>query len=196
MFPYIFRNMGIHVEVAQNKTVEVRNCLTSGCVHYYENENEIYVWISDKQKDIKVEKSVKLNKRGNSAYKELINIIFNEKHSLIWQTPKADEGEMIKTLKFAEEMLSHGMKYVGTKLEYVTIRGMKIYFRLRYGETENKPYMTIELIAEKEGEKFVYRVYGDVSDYREMLEEVAKVIATYVEFSNFIHAQTAQQPSS
>ncbi len=183
--------MGIHVAV-QDKNVEVWTCLTSGCVRYHETERNIYVSIEDTRRDgIRVEKSVTLMKRGN--YDELIDDIFNGRLTAFWEEPRADEGEMLETLKYVEEKLKRGMKYVGVKLEYISPRGLAVYFRLRYSEEGGRPYMNVDLVAEKEGEKLAYRAYGYVNSYSQLLEDAARAIAVYVLFANFIFSQQANQ---
>jgi hypothetical protein len=188
--------MGLRVAIDWGKRkVEAWGCLTSGCVRFYEGESEIYASIEDVRKDgVKVEKSVTLRKRGN--YDELIDNIINGRLSAFWDEPRADEGKMLEMLKFVAENLRSGtMKYVGVKTVHISPRGIRIYFRLRYSEEDERPHMNVELIAEKDGERLNYQAYGDVNDYRPMLEETAKAIAAYTLFSNFIseHAQTEQQ---
>jgi hypothetical protein len=51
----------------------------------------------------------------------------------------------------------------------------------------------VELIAEKDGERLVYQVYGDTEKVNVLLEEVTKAIATYVLFSEFVTKQADQQ---
>ena len=185
--------MGIHVTVdTQNKKTDMWMCLSSGCVRYYETEHDIYMAVEDTRKDgIRVEKSVKLLKRGN--YNEVIDNIFNSKLTAFWNEAKADEGEMLEALKYIADKLKRGMKYVGVKLEYVSPRGLAVYFRLRYSEEGGRPYMNVDLVAEKDWEKLTYHAYGHVSVYSSLLEEAAKAVANYVLFSNFIYDQMSQQ---
>ena len=187
--------MGIHVTVdTQTKKVEVRTCLTSGCVRYEEGESDIYVAVEDTRKDgIREEKSMVLQKRGN--YDELIDNIFNGRQSVVWDEPRADEGEMLEALKYVAEKLKRGMRYVGVKLEYISPRGFAVYFRLRYSEEGGRPHINADLVAEKEREKLAYHAYGYVSDYRPLLEAASKAIVAYVLFSDFIFEQTSRQTS-
>jgi hypothetical protein len=176
----------------QNKKAEVRACLTSGCASYVENDGVVYVGIQDTQKDgVKVERSVTLRKRED--YDELIHRIISGRLSLMWNDPRAYEAELLEALKYVEEKLKRGMRYVGLKMVYISARGIRVYFRLRYSEEDERPHMNVELIAEKDGERLNYQAYGDVNDYRPMLEEAAKAIAAYTLFSNFIYEQSSNQ---
>ena len=175
--------MGIYITDDTQK-MEIRTCLGGGCgcVHFSSTEYDVYVSVRDRCKDsVETELSVKLKKREN--YDEIIHEIYRG-NSVIWNEPRADEGEMLNTLRYVADKLKHGVKYVGVKLEYTSPRGFEVLFRLRYSEKEGQ--YVIELTAEKDGEKLRYYAYGSVNDYRLLLEEAAKAIAAYVLFSDFI----------
>jgi hypothetical protein len=101
---------------------------------------------------------------------------------------------MLEALKYVAEKLRRGMRYVGVKLVYTSPRGFAVYFRLRCSEESGQPHINVDLIAEKEGEKLKYHVYGYVRDYRPLLEAASKAVAAYVLFSNFVYGPN--QPSS
>jgi len=187
--------MGIYIMDDAQK-MEIRTCLGGGCgcVHFSSTECDVYVSVRDRCKDsVETELSVTLKKR--EGYNEIIHEIFKGT-SAFWSEARADEDEMLRALKYVADELRRGVKYVGLKLEYTSPRGFATQFRLRYNENEGRPYINVDLIAEKDGEKLKYYAYGGVDDYRLLLEEASKAVAAYVMFSNFINQQTNQSSNS
>jgi CRISPR-associated protein Cmr1 len=84
------------------------------------------------------------------------------------------------------------LKFSG-KTAYLSVFTSADYFRLRYSEEGGRPYMNVDLAAEKDWEKLTYHAYGHVSVYSSLLEEAAKAVANYVLFSNFIYDQMSKQ---
>jgi len=185
--------MGLHVSIdGENKKVDIWACLTSGCVTYVESEYFVEASIDDKKEDgIHIKKSVYLRKR--EGYIDVIHNIMNDNLPTVGDEPKADEGELLEVFKFVMDKIAKGMRYVGVKTEFTTPTEIQVYFRLRFNELSNRPFIIVELVAEKEGERVTYHASGQTSDMRAMRKEALKAIGVYILFSEYIAKQTDQQ---
>jgi hypothetical protein len=185
--------MGVNVEIKWGEQVaDFWICLTSGCVKYEEGKETVYLHVDDRRSDgLRIEKSVALRKR--EGWLNYVHNIMNDAARHTGGEPKADEGELLEAFKFIAERYRKGHWYVGVKLEFITPRGIRVYFRVRKHEKSDGRHIVVELIAEKDGERLVYQVYGDTEKGHILLEEIAKAIGTYVLFSEFVTTQTDQQ---
>jgi len=185
--------MGINVEIEWGEqTADIWICLTSGCARYEERGEVVYVQMEDKRSDgLRVEKSATLKKR--EGWLNYVHNIMNDSVRHTGGEAKADEGELLEILRFVSEKYRKGYWYIGIKSEFVTFRGIRVYFRIRNHEKSSGRHVIVELIAEKDGERLVYQVYGDTEKAHILLEEVAKAIGTYVLFSEYVAKQADQQ---
>jgi hypothetical protein len=178
--------MGINVEIKWGEqTADVWMCLSSGCVRYEERGEVVYVQIEDKRSDgLRVEKSITLRKR--EGWPNYVHTIMNDSVRHTLSEPKADEAELVEIYKFISEKYRKGYFYIGVKSEFVTPRGIRVYFRVRNREKTNGRRIIVELTAEKDGESLLYQVFGDTENAHMLLEEIAKAIGTYVLFSEYV----------
>jgi len=181
--------MELHVKVNKEKQVtEVWGCISSGCIHFGEYESNVYASIDDRRKDgLRIEKTVSVRKRGE--YLKFIQDIFNDNLPVVGDMPKADEEELIKAYIFAIERASN-MHYVGLKVEFTSPRGIKVYYRVRHEREQDGANIVVDLTAEKDGERLVYRCFGHTINSRAIIEEAAKAIGTYILFSDYVSQQT------
>jgi len=185
--------MGLHVSIdRENQRADIWACLTSGCVRYEEGESSVDVNIEDRNKDgLRIERRAVLRKREN--WKEYIHDIINGNTPTVSDEPKADEGQLLEIYKFVVDKIVKGMRYVGVRTEFITPRGIRVYFRLRHNEQSDGLHVIVELLAEKEGERVSYQVFGQTANAFVLREEAARAIGTYVLFSEYIAKQTGQQ---
>jgi len=184
--------MGLHI-TKKKHGVDIWGCVSSGCVRYEETEFDVYASLEDtRTKDgLKVEKRLWLKKR--KGYEEVIEDFFNDELPDIEGEPKADEGELLEAYRYIAERLKHSVQYVGLKLEYISPRGIRVYFRVRLHDRSDGAVTIVEMSADKDGEKISYFVYGETSNARVLQREVVKAIAAYILFSNFIFLQPVQE---
>jgi hypothetical protein len=191
--------MGVNVEIKWGEQVaDFWICLTSGCVKYEEGKETVYLHVDDRRSDgLRIEKSITLRKR--EGWNNYVHTIMNDSVRHTLNEPKADEAELVETAKFISEKYRKGYFYIGVKSEFVTPRGIRVYFRVRNHEKSDRRHIIVELIAVKDGERLLYQVYGDTEKVHTLLEEIANAIGAYVLFSEYVtkHAaeQTAQQDS-
>ena len=191
--------MGINVEIKWGEqTADVWICLGNGCARYEERGEVVYVQIEDKRSDgLRIEKSITLRKR--EGWNNYVHTIMNDSVRHTLNEPKADEAELVEMAKFISEKYRKGYFYIGVKSEFVTPRGIQVYFRVRNHEKSDRRHIIVELIAVKDGERLLYQVHGDTEKVHTLLEEIANAIGAYVLFSEYVtnHAadQTAQQDS-
>jgi hypothetical protein len=185
--------MGLHIQIdGENKKVDLWACLTSGCVAHVESEHFVDASVDDKKENgMRIRKSLSLRKR--EGYIDVIHNIMNGDVPVIGDEPKADEGELLEVLKFVMDKIAKGMRYVGVKTEFTTPRGIQVYFRLRFNELPNGPYVIVDLMAEKEGERMTYQTSGQTSNIHTIRKEALKAIGAYILFSEYVAKQTDQQ---
>jgi len=190
--------MELHVELDKEKQVtKVWGCVSSGCMHFEENEGNVYASIDDRRKDgLRIEKTVFVRKRGEHL--KFIQDIFNDHLPTVGGTPKADEDELVEAYNFVVERLSRGfvvknkeVRYVGVKVEFVSSRGINVYYRVRHEREQDGANIIVVLTAEKDGERLVYRCFGHTANSRAIIEEAAKAIGTYILFSDYVTQQAA-----
>jgi hypothetical protein len=184
--------MGLHISVDKEKT-EMWSCLSSGCVRYEETSRDVYASIDDRRKDgLRIEKTVAVKKRGD--YLKFIQSVFNDDLPMVSDVPKADEAELFETYKFVTERLSNNKNhYVGVKTEFTSPRGIRIHYRLRQERQQDGANIIVELTAEKDGERLVYRCFGYTINSRAIFEEAAKAIGTYILFADYVSQQAGEQ---
>jgi len=192
--------MGLHATIDREKgEVDVWGCVTSGCVRYEEGKDSVYASLEDRRKDgLEVEKRLSLKKR--KGYGAVVEAFFNDDllsiggyslPSIGGYSPQADEEELLEAFRFVVER-KRNTRYVGLKLEYVSPRGIQVYYRLRSFEQSDGVYIVVELSAKKDGESISYNVYGKTTNGLALQHEAAKAIGAYVLFANFISQQTEQ----
>ena len=93
---------------------------------------------------------------------------------------------MLEIYKFVAEKYKRGMQYIGVKTEFVTPRGIRVYFRLRAHDERDGQHIIVDLIAEHEEGRLVYQCFGHTTKAHVLLEEAARAIGTYVVFSDYI----------
>jgi hypothetical protein len=180
--------MELHLELNKEKQVtKVWGCVSSGCMHFEEGESNVYASVDDRRKDgLRVEKTVFVRKRGEHL--EFVQDIFNDNLPTVGGTPKADEDELVEAYKFVVERASK-MQYVGVKVEFISTKGVKVYYRVRHEREQDGANIVVVLTAEKGGERLLYRCTGHTTNSRAIIEEAAKAIGTYILFSDYVSRQ-------
>lgn len=183
--------MELHLELNKEKQVtKVWGCVSSGCIHFEEDENNVYASVDDRRKDgLRIEKTVFVRKR--EEHLEFVQDMMNDNLPTVGGTPKADEDELVEAYKFVVERASK-MKYVGVKVEFMSAKGVKVYYRVRHEREQDGANIVVVLTAEKGGERLVYRCTGHTANSRAIIEEAAKAIGTYILFSNYVAQQAAE----
>lgn len=183
--------MGLHVEIdKERQRVEFWGCVSSGCVRYEEGEHFAEAGIEDNTKSgLHMEIRVVIKKR--ERYADVIRDIMGGKMPRLKDEPQADEGELLDMLKFVAERVKRGYRYAGIKSEFTTSRGVRVYFRLRYDGKTDGAHITVELDAEKDGERLTYIAFGRTDSHTVLLEEAAKAINAYILFSNYVFQTSA-----
>jgi ribosome-associated translation inhibitor RaiA len=187
--------MELHLELNKEKQVtKVWGCVSSGCIHFEEDESNVYAsidaGIDDKGKDgLRIEKTVYVRKR--EEHLKFIRDIFNDNLPTVGGTPKADEDELVEAYKFVVERASK-MQYVGVKVEFTSARGINVYYHVKHEREQDGANIVVVLTAEKGGERLVYRCTGHTANSRAVIEEAAKAIGTYILFSNYVAQQAAE----
>ncbi len=174
--------MGIHVDIDyKNQKANIWICLTSGCTSYEEFGDFIDVRIEDALLNgLRIEKTAVIKKREN--YREFVENFLSGRYPMMQNEPIADEKELLDVYHFASERVKKGMRYVGTKIEFVSPKGIRVYFRMRLSEGD----VAIELVAEKEGERITYNAAGKTADVFTALREAVHAIGAYILFSEYI----------
>ncbi len=178
--------MGLHVTIDhENRKVDMWGCLTSGCIRYEEYGDFVDAKIEDKRLDgLKAEKSIVIKKRGN--YHEFVQDFMNNNYPRVDNVPKVDERELLEAYQYAVERIKRGARYVGLKIEHISVRGVRLYFRLRYDEKSDGTKMLVELDAEKDGERMYYFITGKTNRPLAFETEAAKAIGAYIKFSEYV----------
>jgi hypothetical protein len=178
--------MGFHISVDhKEQKVEVWMCLELGCVRYEELSDWVFVSLDDRRKDgLRVTKSLAVKKR--ERYSAFVEDFMNNELPTITETPKADEDELLEAYRFVSKRVKSGIRYVGTKIELTTPRGVRVYYRVRHEERSDGIHVVVEIEAEKDGEKITYTVFGTTNNANAAIEEAAKAIGAYILFTEYI----------